>query len=108
MHRETGLIALPKQHPETTLHEYKELELPSSTRFIHCYTIEHIAYGHLLSGLEFIDSDNNLIARTGSTLDCRLSRHEIKPHEKLVGFRAWCLPNFRSVHYDVSFIIVPR
>lgn len=47
---------------------------PASTKYIHCYTIEHISYGQLLKGLEFRDKDHQLIARSGTSIDCRLTR----------------------------------
>ena len=90
MQRLTPLIGGDKQHAQNSLLvqvKHVDAEAPAQTRYINVFTVEHVAYGQLLRGLEFLDADNKLIARSGRTdEDTRLTRFEVRENEKLVGF----------------------
>ena len=105
MQRLTPLIGGGKQATQDSLLKqvrHVDVEAPTTTRFINVFTVEHVAYGQLLRGLEFLDADNKLIARSGRTdEDTRLTRFEVRENEKLVGFNSYQLSNFDGCHFDV-------
>jgi hypothetical protein len=58
MIRETPYIGgKATKHPDCEKKLMIDNDAPSTTRYIHVYTQEHITYGQLLTGLEFKDKD---------------------------------------------------